>query len=210
MASLDYTFVIPLSSWNIILNVLWGRVNPWVSWADTHWEYSSVIQHPRASIVLVQTLALELDRWSVVASASLFFCFFGFTDEAKKNYHLLVSTLAKILGYTALTEDVATSGPSVDMSLHFAPHTFATQQTESKSDSDSFSEKPSISTATNECELKLQPHYFMEQSASFISLSPHIDVVPRDPEPILELPLARRSVPDTTKAVHPNGALDQV
>jgi pheromone a factor receptor len=159
----------------------------------------------------VQRLALELDRWAIVISAFCFFGFFGFTDEARKNYRLLASTLAKSLGYTAFTERAATSDPpGVDVSLHFASHTFVTQQTESRGDSSSFSDRSSISAAVNECDVKLQPHSSVEELTSSNSPSLHIDIVPRVPEPVLELPLERMFVPDTTKAAHPNGALDQV
>jgi pheromone a factor receptor len=209
IASVDFFFVIPLSSWNIALGVLVGGVRPWISWDDTHWGYSRVDQYPKVSMVPLQILSLELDRWSIVFTAFTFFGFFGFAEEARKNYRLLASTLAKPLGYTLFTEGKATSGPVINTSLHFASHAFPTQQTESKSDSDSFSDKPSISTAADECDVKLQPYYSTNQPASFGSLSPHINAVPQVPEPVLELPLAR-FVPDATKAVHPNGALDRV
>ncbi|KAF9786731.1 hypothetical protein BJ322DRAFT_1051608 [Thelephora terrestris] len=75
---------------------------------------------------------LDSIRWAIVVSAFCFFGLFGFADEAKKNYRLLASTLAKSLGYTAFTERAATSGPGVDVSLHFSPRTFVTQQTESR------------------------------------------------------------------------------
>lgn len=208
LASIDYIFTIPVVSWSISLNVSWGHVSPWVSWDDTHWGYSRVSQYPRILMDPVQVLLLELNRWIPTFCAFAFFGFFGFADEAKKNYRLMASTLAKLLGYTAFAEGVITSAPGVDMPLHFAPGTFATQQTESRRDSNSFSEKPSISTTVNERDLKLRPRSSMEQPTSFGSSS-HVDVAPQVPEPVLELPL-RRSIPDATRPVHLSSALDQV
>ena len=89
------------------MNLLLG-VNPWISWADTHSGYSRVEQIPR--IVLDQypivAISLEINRWSAVLCAFVFFAFFGFADEARKNYCLLVSTITKRL---AFAEGAATS-----------------------------------------------------------------------------------------------------
>ena len=153
---------------------------------------------------------LLLDRWSIVFTAFTFFGFFGFAEEARKYYRCLASTLAKPLGYTAFTEGKTSSSPVINTSLHLASHALATRQTESKTDSNSFLDKPPISAATNECVVKLQPYYSLDQSASFGSLNPHIDLVPRIPECVLELPLARNSGLNTTKAVQSDGALNQV
>jgi pheromone a factor receptor len=100
LASVDFCFTIPLAIWVIVGNATWGEVSPWVSWADTHWGYSRVFQFPR--VVLNETpvviVSLEITRWAVVLCAFVFFGFFGFADEAKENYRLLISTVAERLG----------------------------------------------------------------------------------------------------------------
>ena len=209
LASFDYIFTIPMASWNISLGVSWGRLSPWVSWDDTHWGYSRVFQYPRILMNPVEVLSLEVTRWMPIFCAFAFFGFFGFADEAKKNYRLLASTLAKLLGHTVFAEGVTTSAPGVDMSLHFAPGTSATQQTESRRDSDSFSDKLSVSTTINESDPKFQPLSSVEQPTSFGSSSPRVYMAPQVPEPVFELPL-RRPVPDDTRPIRLGDALDQV
>ncbi|KAF9786680.1 STE3-domain-containing protein [Thelephora terrestris] len=205
LASIDYIFTIPIASWTLSSVSSNSRVHPWISWDDTHWGYSHVMQYPRDLLPPYQALSLELYRWTPVFCAFSFFAFFGFAEEARKNYRLLASTLAKLIGYTAFTEGAATTGPGVDMSLQFASRTFATQQTESIMGPDVFSDKPSISSAADERDLNLRPHSAMEQQISSSSSSPRIEVVPRVPEPALEMP-----DPVVTEAVHSDGAVDQV
>ncbi|KAJ7246160.1 pheromone A receptor-domain-containing protein [Mycena haematopus] len=64
----------------------WYRA--WISWADTHSNFSRVVQVPgvywRANVNTVASL--ETTRWVTVACALLFFAYFGFADEAVKNY----------------------------------------------------------------------------------------------------------------------------
>jgi hypothetical protein len=163
------------------------------------------MQYPRDLLPPYQALSLELYRWTPVFCAFSFFAFFGFAEEARKNYRLLASTLAKLIGYTAFTEGAATTGPGVDMSLQFASRTFATQQTESIMGPDVFSDKPSISSAADERDLNLRPHSAMDQQTSSSSSSPRIEVVPRVPEPALEMP-----DPVVAEAVRSDGAVDQV
>ena len=120
-----------------------------------------------------------------------FFGSFGFTEETRKNYHLLDFSLDKPLGCTTFTKGMATADPGVDMSIQHAIH-----QTKSKRDPDLFLDKPSILTAINQHNLNfLQPHSSMEQLTLSSSLNPHSDMVRRASEPPL---VTTRTVPDTT------------
>ena len=99
LASVDFCFTIPICIWTTVVNATWNEVHPWVSWADTHWEYDRVDQVPR--ILINKQLGLymlEINRWAVVLCAFVFFGFFGFADEAKKNYRLWTSAITKRLG----------------------------------------------------------------------------------------------------------------
>jgi pheromone a factor receptor len=220
LASVDFCGTIPFAMWAIIANATASEVRPWVSWADTHWGYSRVFQFPR--VIMDQTpvlvALLETTRWAAVLCAFVFFGFFGFADEAKKNYRLLASTVTKRLGYTTFSETAAISdsmvksgtGSRTGVSLPV----FITHETESKRDSfDSFSDKLSTSITINEYDLKVQPYSPTEQSTSSSSssmISP-VDDVPRVPESVLDPASVRRpSVPDAPKSVHPDHALDQV
>lgn len=238
MASVDFCFTLPLAIWSITANLMWSQVNPWVSWADTHWGYSRVFQFPM--VVLEQNpvvlYSLQTTRWAAVLCAFVFFGFFGFADEAKKHYRLLASTVTKRLGYTTFAETTAISDSYVySSSFRFrtcsnhSPYSmvksgsgsktgvslpvFITQETDSKRDSfDSYSDKLSTSITIGEYDLKV-PYSPTEQSTSSSSSSVHspVDEVPRVPESALDPASTRRpSVPDAPKSVYPDNALDQV
>lgn len=198
-------------------------VNPWISWADTHSGYSRVFQFPRVLYSQSQSrvVGLEITRWGAVLAAFAFFAFFGFADEARKNYRLFASTITKRFGFTSFTE--STAGPDsmvksgtagIGSKGGISLPVFITQQIESKRDSlDSFSDKFSTSISINDYELKVQPSSPTERSTSSSSSSmiSAVDDVPRVPESILDSASVRRpSVPDAPKSVHPDNALDQV
>lgn len=218
LASVDFCFTLPLALWGFIGPMFWSEVRPWVSWADTHLGYSRVFQFPRFLMSPVQIASLETTRWAAVLCAFVFFAFFGFADEARKNYRALASNVSKRLGYTTFTESAAISdsmvksgtGSKTGVSLPV----FITQQIESKRDSfDSYSDKLSTSIILNDYDLKVQPYSPTEQStaSSSSSIASPVDEVPRVPESVLDPASMRRpSVPDAPKSVHPDSALDQV
>ena len=80
---------LPVAFFSLYVNVHHLTVNPWISWDNTHSDYSFVGEVPssmwRADPV-VQAVAELTDRWIVVVSAFAFFAFFGFAEEARRNY----------------------------------------------------------------------------------------------------------------------------
>ncbi|KAJ7902933.1 fungal pheromone STE3G-protein-coupled receptor, partial [Mycena leptocephala] len=78
----------PLGIFAIWLNLTATPVGPWRSLADTHFMFSRVESIPalfwRGSPLLVT--ALEFTRWTAPLTALVFFAFFGFAVEARKNY----------------------------------------------------------------------------------------------------------------------------
>jgi pheromone a factor receptor len=222
LSSVDFCFTIPLATWNIVVNTTVGTVHPYVSWEYAHWGYSRVFQYPRVSLVKFPTIiySLETTSWAAVLCAFVFFGFFGFADEAKKNYRLLASTVSKRLGYTTFTESAAISdsmvksgtGSKTGASLPV----FLAHETHAKRDSfDSFSDKLSTSIILNEYDLKAQPYSPTDQSndsSSSSMISPaDSEASPRAPDFVLDHSTPRKpSVPDAPKSVHPDNALDQV
>ncbi|VDB95391.1 unnamed protein product [Peniophora sp. CBMAI 1063] len=88
LSTTELCFNTPLAIWAIVWNATYLRVEPWVSWEDTHFNFGRVGQIP-AVIWRAQTVtavALEMDRWLFVFCAIVFFCFFGFAQEARKHY----------------------------------------------------------------------------------------------------------------------------
>jgi len=88
LASIDFCLTIPIALWALIVNGAILEVYPWVSWADTHWGYSRVLQYPRSFVLPIIMYSLETSRWSAVLCAFVFFGFFGFSEEARRNYRL--------------------------------------------------------------------------------------------------------------------------
>jgi len=79
-------------------------INPWISWKSVHANFSYVGQFPAIEWKLrpIGIITLELSRWSSVICAFIFFAFFGFAQEARKNYRLALHSVAKRVGYTTL------------------------------------------------------------------------------------------------------------
>jgi pheromone a factor receptor len=79
---------LPISLFNLYANAFYLPVGPWISWDNTHYDYSRVNQFPSAVWRAGPTSGLLLDfsRWIVVIAALLFFAFFGFAEEARKHY----------------------------------------------------------------------------------------------------------------------------
>jgi len=218
LATVDFTITVPFAIWVIVQNSVFAEVRPWVSWADTHWGYFRVFQIPAVTYDHTTVVLLELYRWPAVLCAFLFFAFFGFADEAKKNYRLLGSSISKRFGFTTFTESAAISDSMVKSGTTsqggVSLPVFVTQQVESKRDSfDSYSDKFSTSITIGEYDLKAQPYSPTEQSTSSSSSSTISidDEVPQVPESVLDPASVRRpSVPDAPKSVHPDNAFDQV
>ncbi|KAG6330459.1 hypothetical protein ID866_8630 [Astraeus odoratus] len=94
---------IPMGSFLIWLNATAKPVEPWISWDNTHYDFSRIGQYP--SVVWTQdylfVVAVQLSRWLVVACAFVFFMFFGFAAEARKNYRIACYRVAKFFGFHA-------------------------------------------------------------------------------------------------------------
>jgi pheromone a factor receptor len=144
LAGIEMLCTVPLGAYVIYLNTTAQPVYPWISWADTHSDFSRIEQIPsvywRTSNPTV--LSLELSRWLLVVCAFVFFAFFGFADEARKNYRLAYVSVAKRVGLsTAGTMSTGGSwsvGSKSEMAYNSRAGTmpvFIARQTEQKRDS---------------------------------------------------------------------------
>ena len=79
------------------LNISYG-VQPWISWSDTHFNYSQVDQYPALLWQMNRNsyISLELSKWLPVFCAAVFFCFFGFAEEARRNYGRAFGAVARL------------------------------------------------------------------------------------------------------------------
>ncbi|KAH6890859.1 pheromone receptor, partial [Coprinopsis sp. MPI-PUGE-AT-0042] len=100
LATLELIINLPITSYGLYLNAS-RPIYHWVSWADIHFQFNIIDAFPRllwgSSNRTVVTL--ELNRWLVVFCAFLFFGFFGFADEARKNYSKALLGLKNLLGF---------------------------------------------------------------------------------------------------------------
>jgi pheromone a factor receptor len=99
LASFEVLFNIPIALYFISLQAQ-VPLNPYISWDNVHFNFSDVQEIP--SIIwrsnYSEEIAEELSRWSVVFCAFGFFMFFGFADEARKNYRYAFQSVAKRVG----------------------------------------------------------------------------------------------------------------
>ncbi|THH17673.1 hypothetical protein EW146_g3177 [Bondarzewia mesenterica] len=88
LASADLLFTVPYSLYGLYLNLTSSPLFPWRGWADTHFQFSRVLLIPSSAWHSNHSFAfgLELSRWIVPVCAIVFFAFFGFAEEACRNY----------------------------------------------------------------------------------------------------------------------------
>ena len=88
IATAELAFTTPIAAYGLYLNAT-STIYPWISFADTHFNYSHVDQYPTVIWKMSSSaiISFEFSRWSVVFCALLFFAFFGFADEARRNYN---------------------------------------------------------------------------------------------------------------------------
>lgn len=100
LATSEIFFTIPISTYGLYLNITAKPFYKWVSWSDTHFDFYTIQQIPavlwRSNPTVI--VALELNRWSLVLCALVFFAFFGFADEARRNYRRAYWAIAKRFG----------------------------------------------------------------------------------------------------------------
>lgn len=117
VAAISGLATIILCSYNLYVTTAATQVLPWRGWADTHSDYRRVEQFPAMIWHLIpgKVLALELTRWLAVFAAFIFFAFFGFAEEARKNYSSAAQSIGKHVGISS-TESTWL-GPSMYVQL---------------------------------------------------------------------------------------------
>ena len=101
LAMSDIFLTIPLSIFTIWLNATAQPIGPWISWSNVHFDFSRIEQIPAVIWQSNQLLvvSMQFTRWIVPTCAFVFFAFFGFADEARKNYRQIFWAIAKRLGF---------------------------------------------------------------------------------------------------------------
>jgi pheromone a factor receptor len=88
LAMVDICFSVPLSAYMMYISAKGIPLAPWVSWEETHFDFSRVELIPGFywRNGAGSGIAVELTRWLPVICALLFFGLFGFATEAQKQY----------------------------------------------------------------------------------------------------------------------------
>ncbi|KAI9571964.1 putative fungal pheromone GPCR, STE3-type [Boletus coccyginus] len=106
LALSEMLFTVPISIYSIYIANKGVQIQPWISWADTHYNFSYVGQIP--AVVWMSDpnyrLSVELTRWLFPASGFVFFFLFGLGSEARKSYRAAFLHVAKLIGYKRASE----------------------------------------------------------------------------------------------------------
>nr|AWT58071.1 Pheromone receptor [Lentinula edodes] len=88
LAMIDIMCTIPIGTYTIYISLQGVPLNPWKSWADTHFDFKRVGQIPAVIWRSYPTTytSVQMTRWLPIACAFAFFALFGFAEEAMKNY----------------------------------------------------------------------------------------------------------------------------
>ncbi|KAF9555103.1 fungal pheromone STE3G-protein-coupled receptor [Agrocybe pediades] len=100
LATTEIFLTVPISTYTLYLNITSKPIYHWVSWSDTHFDFYIIDVYPAKLWQSNSVFAsiLEVDRWSVVICAIIFFAFFGLAEEARKNYKAAYRFIARRLG----------------------------------------------------------------------------------------------------------------
>ena len=110
LSATQLLWLLPEAIFSIYYNTHIVIMHPWISWEDTHFNYSAVDQFPSFAWRSIPGAALALEgyRWSCVLAAFSFFAFFGFAEEARKHYRLAYSFASSRLGLPEFVSGRAT------------------------------------------------------------------------------------------------------
>jgi pheromone a factor receptor len=110
LAGIEVLCTVPLACYSIYLNLTSVPLQAYVSWDYAHANFGLIDQIPSVAWQAdpVEVLSIELSRWFIVICAVVFFAFFGFADEARRNYRLALVSVAKRVGLS--TGSISDSG----------------------------------------------------------------------------------------------------
>jgi len=100
LAIIDMMCTTPLGVYSIYIGNKGVKLAPWVSWEETHYNFSYVGRIPALVWRSDRSFrtSVELSRWIPVICALLFFILFGFASEARKSYQTAFWAVLKVFG----------------------------------------------------------------------------------------------------------------
>lgn len=107
LACIEMSCTIPISIVSIYISNEAVPIQPWISWDNTHYDFSYVGLAPA---VVWQSnphyvASVEMTRWLFPACGLLFFALFGFAAEARKHYRTMFLSIVEFFGYKTTTQE---------------------------------------------------------------------------------------------------------
>lgn len=83
--------------------IRYAGIQPYISWDHIHNNYNDIDKFRSFYWRSVNGVQMEYSRWSFVMGAIIFFLFFGFAEEARKNYSQAFNSVVKFVGHSKNT-----------------------------------------------------------------------------------------------------------
>lgn len=102
LAAISICIHLPLALWLVFLNTIVYEVQPWISWEDTHSNWMRIMYVTRFAMQTApqQAVYMSLTIWPLPLSAFTYFLFFGFGEEASKQYQTIIGAMLRPFGIT--------------------------------------------------------------------------------------------------------------
>ncbi|KAG5641596.1 hypothetical protein DXG03_004671 [Asterophora parasitica] len=147
------------TAFNLYNNVSPG-LRPWTNWDDVHSNFSRVDFFPTASIPPQFLRVMMVFWWTLPVSSIIFFIFFGFGEEAKKEYRKVwvwfKKTILRRSDQPRKGSKIASTGGSTIRPLHLVDLKSSSPQKQYFNTSTAFSSTPSSHTFTASSPTKLE------------------------------------------------------
>lgn len=106
LACIEMSTTIPISIVSVYLTNEAVPIQPWISWENTHYDFSRVVLYP--AVIWKSNphdvACVEMTRWLFPACGLLFFALFGFAAEARKHYRAMFLSIVKFFDYKPATQ----------------------------------------------------------------------------------------------------------
>ncbi|KAG9310936.1 putative fungal pheromone GPCR, STE3-type [Chiua virens] len=101
LAVSEMSCTVPISVYSTYIANKGVSLQPWISWSDTHYNFSHVDQIAAFEWISDANyrVSVELTRWLFPASALLFFALFGFALDLRKYYRTVFLDVGRLFGY---------------------------------------------------------------------------------------------------------------
>ncbi|KAH9943676.1 putative fungal pheromone GPCR, STE3-type [Amylocystis lapponica] len=106
LCCVEMACTIPLGAFSMYINNDGLQVQPYISWANVHYDFSYVELFPAEVWTSRRAfyISVQMGRWIYPCTAFLFFALFGFADEARRHYRLAFWWIARRIGFQPVSQ----------------------------------------------------------------------------------------------------------